>query len=170
MLRQSRENFLVQVQRNISTNGFLESLWIFQQFRNSSKEFSEFWREVFGSVVTTAFYMYIGTFWGNLFSFRKIHTFFRRFWNLSGNLVNFWRNFSGRIVEIAFPFVRESFLLKKTLLFKKLYIHLVWNLGEFFVFLPTMLQQACQNFNSHVQTNISTNSPFGKLVNFSSIP
>ena len=36
-----------------------------------------------------------------------------------------------------------------------MYIHFLWNLGLFFVFLPTILQQACQKFNVHVQMNIS---------------
>ena len=40
----------------------------------------------------------------------------------------------------------------------------------FFVFLPTMLRQACQNFIVHVQTNNLTNKFFGKLINFSSFP
>ena len=44
----------------------LESEQFFHRFRNSSKWFSEFWREFFGRVVTNAFYMYIGTFWGKL--------------------------------------------------------------------------------------------------------
>ena len=51
-------------------------VYFFQHFRSSSKKFSEFWQESFGRVVTTAFYMYIGTFWGIFLSFQKIPDFF----------------------------------------------------------------------------------------------
>ena len=60
--------------------------------------------------------------------------------------------------------------MKKTTLFKKMFIHLFWNLRLFFVFLPTMLRQACQNFIVHVQTNNLTNRFFGKFIIFSSFP
>ena len=58
----------------------------------------------------------------------------------------------------------------KKILFEKLWIQLLRNLGEFFFFLPTKLRQACQNFVVFVQTIILTNKFFGKLVKFSSFP
>ena len=58
----------------------------------------------------------------------------------------------------------------KKILFEKLWIQVLRNLGEFFWFLLTKLRQACQNFVFFVQTIIFTNSFFGKLVKFSSFP
>ena len=40
----------------------------------------------------------------------------------------------------------------------------------FFVFLPTLLRQDCQNLIVHVQTNNLTNMSFGKFIIFSSFP
>ena len=71
----------------------LENLWIFHQFRNSSKKFSEFWREIFGRVVTTAFYMYVGTFWAHLFSFRKLPNFFPWFSEYEQRICGFFGEF-----------------------------------------------------------------------------
>ena len=117
--------------------------------------------------------MYIGTFWGKLFSFRKIHHIFRGFRNLSCKSVDVWRKVfaSVGVVKIAFSVAKESFLMrKKTILFDKVYIHLLWNLGVFFVLLPTVLRQACQKFIVHVQMNIFTNRFLGNLASFSSFP
>ena len=83
MLRQARKYFIVLVQTNISTNNFFGKRTTFSSLQEFEHNFSEFWRENFDWVVTTAFYMYIGTFWGKLFSFREIHKFFRGFRNLS---------------------------------------------------------------------------------------
>ena len=58
----------------------------------------------------------------------------------------------------------------KKILFEKLWIQVLRNLGEFFLFLPTKLRQACQNFIVFVQTIILTNRFFGKLVKFSWFP
>ena len=58
----------------------------------------------------------------------------------------------------------------KKILFEKLWIQVLRNLGEFFWFLSTKLRQACQNFVFLVQTIILTNKFFGKLVKFSSFP
>ena len=52
--------------------------------------------------------------------------------------------------------------MKNGNLFNKKYNHLLWNLGEFFFFLPTELRQACQNFVVFVQTDIFTNRFFWK--------
>ena len=69
------------------------------------------------------------------------------------------------------PLLRNHFWWeKKTILFDKVYIHLLWNLGVFFVFLPTVLRQACQKFIVHVQMNIFTNRFLGNLASFSSFP
>ena len=93
--------------------GFQEILSAFHHFRNSSKKFSEFCRENFGRVVKTAFYMYVGTFGGKLFSFRKIHKFFRGFWNLSCESVGFWKTFFASVLKNAFSFATETYLMKK---------------------------------------------------------
>ena len=74
---------LYMFRRRFSQTGFLESLSIFPHFRESSKNCTEFSRENFGRVVTTAFYFHIGPLLGKLFSFRKMHIFFRGFRNLS---------------------------------------------------------------------------------------
>ena len=65
--------------------GFFGKLF-FHHFRSLSKKFSEFWQEVFGRVVTTAFYMYIGTFWGVFLSFQNIPDFFVIFGICASNL------------------------------------------------------------------------------------
>ena len=77
------KNSLYMFRRRFSQSGFLESLSIFPHFRESSKNCSKFSRENFGRVFKTAFYFHIGTFLGKLFSFQKIHIFFRGFRNLS---------------------------------------------------------------------------------------
>ena len=64
------------------------------------------------------------------------------------------------------PVLKKSFWWKKTYLLKKLYIHLFCKLGVFFVFLPTMLRLARQNFIVQVQTNFLTNKFFRKLIIF----
>ena len=56
--------------------GFKEILSVFHHFRNSSKKFLEFRWENFGRVVTTAFYMYIGTFWGKLYFSKNSYFFY----------------------------------------------------------------------------------------------
>ena len=67
------------------------------------------------------------------------------------------------------PLLKKRFWRKK-ILFEKLWIQVLRNLGESFLFLPTKLRQACQNFVVFVQTIILTNRFFGKLVKFSSFP
>ena len=114
--------------------------------------------------------MYVGTFGGKFFSFRKTPKFFRGFWNLSCESVGFWRTFFASVLKKALSFATETFLMKKEIsLFKKMYLRLFWNLREFFVFLPTMLRQARKDFILLVQTNISTNNFFGKRTTFSSL-
>ena len=83
MLRQARKDFILLVQTNISTNNFFGKRTIFSTLQEFEQKFSEFWLEIFDWVVTTANYMYVGTFGGKLFSFRRIHKFFRGFRNLS---------------------------------------------------------------------------------------
>ena len=83
MLRQARKDFTVLVQTNISTNIFFGKRTTFSSLQEFEQKFSGFWRELIDWVVTTAFYMYIGTFWGKLFSFREVHKLFRGFRNLS---------------------------------------------------------------------------------------
>ena len=79
-LRQSCQNLFVHVQTNISRKKrFFGKFDFFHHFRSSSIKYSEFWQKIFGRVVTTAFYMYIGTFLGKLFSFRKVQSFFSLF-------------------------------------------------------------------------------------------
>ena len=148
----------------------LGSAQFFHPLRNSSKYFSEFCWQIFGRVVKIGFYMYIAAFWRNIFTLQRIHIFFRRFRDLIGKSVDFWRKIFAIVVKIAFSVAEESFLMKKWILSKKMYFHLFSNLGVCFVFLPTMLRQACQNIIVHVQTNILTNRFFGKLINFSSFP
>ena len=41
------------------------------------------------------------------------------FWNLSDKSVVFWRKNFGRVVKIAFSVAKESFLMRKIILFKK---------------------------------------------------
>ena len=114
MLGQACQIFLVHVQTNIlRRNSFLESFSSFHPFRNSSKKFSELWREFFGRVVTTGIYIYIGTFCGNIFSFRKNPNFFRRFRNLIGKSLVFWRKFFGVVVNTPFKLLKKHFWLKK---------------------------------------------------------
>ena len=71
-LRQACLNFVTSLymfRRTFRPVGFLESSSDFHNFWNCSKKFSKFWRENFGRVVTTALYVYIGTFLGKVFSF-----------------------------------------------------------------------------------------------------
>ena len=93
--------------------GFQEILSAFHHFRNSSKKFSEFCWEFFGRVVTTAFYMYVGTFGGKLFSFRKIHKFFVVFGIWAANLLVL-----GELFLLAF-LKMHSLLLQKHTWWKK---------------------------------------------------
>ena len=65
-------------------------------------------------------YMYIGTFLGKLFSFRKVQSFFRGFRNLSCKCVDSQRKLFATVVKIAFSVAKEAFLMKKINLFKKL--------------------------------------------------
>ena len=51
-LRQACKNSLYMLRRRFLQKNFLESLLLFPHFRKSSKNFSEFWRENFGRVVT----------------------------------------------------------------------------------------------------------------------
>ena len=111
MLRQARKDFIVLVQTHISTNKFFGKRTTFSSLQEIEQKFSGFWREIFDWVVTTAFYMYIGTFWGKLFSFREIHKFFRGFRNLSCKSVDSWRMFFASVVKIAFSVAKESFLI-----------------------------------------------------------
>ena len=151
--------------------GFLEISSIFDHFRNSSKNFSEFWQENFGRVVKTAFYMYIGTFWRKCFSFPKIQKFFLWFSDSERQTCGFLEGDFASVVKIAFSIAKESILMKKKqFLSEIMYIHISWNLGVFFVFLPTMLRQACQNFIAHVQMNNFTNRFLGNFINFWSFP
>ena len=57
--------------------GLLENLSFVRLFRNSSKKFSQFWRETFDRMVTTRFYMCRRTVWGKTIFFQKIHNFSR---------------------------------------------------------------------------------------------
>ena len=95
---------------------FLEGLLIFPHFRKSSKFFSEFWREIFGRVVTTALCMYIGTFWGIFLSFRKIPDFLAWFSESELQICGFsekkFSNFAS-FIKIAFSVANESTLMKK---------------------------------------------------------
>ena len=100
--------------------GFLEILSIFDHFRNSSKNFSEFWQENFGRVVKTAFYMYIGTFWRKCFSFPKIQKFFLWFSDSERQTCGFLEGDFASVVKVAFSVAKESILMEeKTILFKK---------------------------------------------------
>ena len=150
--------------------GFLETLSIFHHFWNSSKNFSEFWWENFGRVVTTVFYMYIGKFWRKYFSFQKFHKFFSLFSDSERQICGFVGGDFASVVKNAFSVAKESFLMEKNTFVQKKYIHLLWFLPLFFVFLPTMLRQAWQISIVHVQTNNLTNKFFGKLIIFSSFP
>ena len=106
--------------------GFLEILSIFDHFRNSSKKFSEFWQENFGRVVTTAFYMYIGTFWRTCFSFPKIQKFFSWFSDSERQTCGFLDGDFASVVKIAFCVAKESFLMgKKQFCSKKVYSSLL---------------------------------------------
>ena len=89
MLRQAGKDFILLVQTNISTNYFFGKRPTFSSLQELEQNFSQFWREKFNWVVTTSLYMYIGTFWGKLFSFREIHKFFRGFRNLSCKSVDY---------------------------------------------------------------------------------
>ena len=71
--------------------------------------------------------------------------------------------------KLQSPLLKKRFWGKK-ISFEKLWIQVLWNLREFFLFLATNLRQACQNFVVFVQTIILTNRFFGKLVKFSSFP
>ena len=148
----------------------LKCLLIFPHFRKSSKIFSEFWRQNFGSVVTTALYMYIGTFLGKLFSFRKVQCFFRGLRNLSCQSVDCRRKLFAIVVKIACSVAKDSILMKTNSDQKKV-TAFFWTMGNFFAFLATTLQQSCQNFFVHVQKKIlRKNRFFGKFILFSSFP
>ena len=113
-LRQSCQNLFVHVQTNIlRKKRFFGKFDFFHHFRSSSIKYSEFWQKFFGRVVTTAFYMYIGTFLGKLFSFRKVQSFFRGFRNLSCKCVDSQRKVFATVVKIAFSVAKEAFLMKK---------------------------------------------------------
>ena len=117
-LRQACQKFIVHVQTNILRRNRFFGKFFFQHFRSSSKKFSEFWQECFGRVVTTAFYMYIGTFWGIFFIISKNSWFFRRFRNLRCKSVDFYRKNFASFIKIAFYVAKESCLVKKNLLKK----------------------------------------------------
>ena len=144
----------------------------FHHFRSSSKKFSKFWREVFGRVFTTAFYMYIGTSWGYLLSFRKIPDFFSRFRNLSCKCVDSQRKLFATVVKIAFSVAKRIiFDEKKISLFRRLYIQHFWSSVKFFVFLGTKLRQACQILIVHVRRTFwGETTLLGKGTNFSFPP
>ena len=90
-LRQACQKIIVHVLTNIlRRNNFVwKTHNFFIIFGIRANDFLVFWREVFGRVVTTAFFTYIGTFWGNLFSFLKFHIFIRAFRDLSCKSVDF---------------------------------------------------------------------------------
>ena len=113
--------------------------------------------------------MYIGTFWGKFFSFRKIHNIFRSFRNWAAYLWILREKFLLALSKLHFPLLKKYFWWKKNKFVQK-NAHLFWFLRLFFVFLPTMLRQACQNFVVHAQRNNSTSRYFGKLTLFSSFP
>ena len=168
-LRQACQISLYMFRRRFLQKIFLEGLLIFPPFQKSCKIFSEFWRENFGSVVTTSLYMYIGTFLGKLFSFRKVQCFFRGFRNLSCQSVVCKRKLFATVVKIAYSVAKESFLMKTNSDQKKV-TAFFWTMGNFFAFLATTLQQSCQNFFVHVQTKIlRENRFFGKFILFSII-
>ena len=121
--------------RRFSRINFLEGLSIFPLFRKSSKVFSEFWREKIGRVVTTALYMYIGTFLGKLLSFRKVQSFFRGFLNLSCKCVDSQRKFFATVVKIALSVAKESFLIKKNKFFQKIVSSTFLEFRKFFCIL-----------------------------------
>ena len=54
-LRQACQKFVDMFRRRFLQINFLEGLLYFPHFRKSSKNFSEFWRQNFGRVVTTTF-------------------------------------------------------------------------------------------------------------------
>ena len=87
----------------------------------------------------------------------------------AANLWIFRENFLLVLSKLQYPLLKKRFWWKK-ILFEKLWIQVLRNLAEFFLFLPTKLRQACQNFVVFVQTIILTNRFFGKLVKFSSFP
>ena len=148
----------------------MESAQYLQHFRNSSKYFSEFCWQIFGRVVKIGFYMYIAAFWRNIFTLQRIHIFFSSFSGSDRKICRFLeKNFCDRCQNCILRCWRIIFDEKMNFV-QKMYIHLFSNLGVCFVFLPTMLRQACQNIIVHVQTNIFTNRFFGKLINFSSFP
>ena len=76
------------------------------------------------------------------------------------------------VVKIPFSVAKETFLIKRIILFKKLYFQQIWSSGKFFVFLATKLRQACHNFIVHVRTNILRRSNFvwEKCTIYSSFP
>ena len=122
-LRQACQNFVTSLymfRRTFWQTGFLESPSDFHNFWNSSKTFSKFWQEYFGRVVTIALYVYRGTFLGKLLSFRIVQIFFRSFRKLSRKSVNCQRKLFVTVVKIAFSVAKESFLMKKINLFKKM--------------------------------------------------
>ena len=150
--------------------GFLESLLFFHHFPSSSKKFSEFWQETFGKVVTTEFYMYIGTFWGILSSFQKIPDFFVVFGICAANVWTLREKFFATVVKIAFSIAKESFLMKKKFV-QKIVTSTFLEFGKVFRFLATKLRQACQNFIVLVRRTFwGETTLMGKRPNFSSIP
>ena len=87
----------------------------------------------------------------------------------AANLWVFGELFLLAILKMHSLLLQKHTWWKKTILFKKLYLRLFWNLREFFVFLPTMIRQDRKDFIVLVQTNISTNNFFGKRTTFSSL-
>ena len=74
-LRQACQKFVDMFRRRLLQINFSEGLLFFPHFQNSSKKFSEFWREYFGRVVTTTFIHVHKYVFGKLFSFRKVQIF-----------------------------------------------------------------------------------------------
>ena len=114
---------------------FLEGLLFFPHFPKFSKNFLEFWRKKFGRVVTTTFIHVYRHVFRKVIFLSKSSEFFSWFLNLSGKYVDSQRNLFATVVKIAFSVAKESFLMKKITLFKKLYFQHFWITGNFFVFL-----------------------------------
>ena len=106
-------NSLYMFRRRFLQINFLEGLLVFPHFRKSSKTFPEFWREKVGRVVTTALYMYIGTFLGKLFSFRKVQIFFVVFWMWATNVWTLRKNFLLPLSKLPCPLLKNHFWWKK---------------------------------------------------------
>ena len=108
------KNSLHMFRRRFLQRNFLEGLIFFPHFQKSSKNFSEFWRENFGRVVTTTFiHVHRNIFRKVIFLSKSSKFFFVVFGIWAANVWTLKENFLLTLSRLHSPLLKNHFSWKK---------------------------------------------------------